>query len=204
MTKNQIDRMLALLQELRQIIEELDCGPLECHACVDTDDIAYIELPIDDDGTARTLTDWAFALEVLVSLARAEWSQGKLYAAFRAAMNNSNPFEAPLPDWEEVEQLMEEQARVRRNYPNLLAFLERPDAYANSLERQAETLARESGLTLSEAKTAIAAVTLSRLQDELELAQGEKATPEFAQMYDAHIANGGDDFAAWLTKWIKS
>ena len=204
MTKNQIDRMLALLQELRQIIEELDCGPVERHACVDTDDMAYIELPVDGDGTARSMGGWTLALEALVALAHAEWSQREIYAAFRAVMNNTNPFETPLPDWEEVEQLMEEHARVRRNYPHLLAFLERPEAYANSLDRQAETLARESGLTFGEAKTAIAAVTLSKFQQELEFAQGEKATPAFAQMYDAHAATGGDNIAAWLAKWLES
>ncbi len=202
MSRNQIDQLTRLLQDAQQLIADLDCGPIECHACVDTEDIAYIELPIDGDGTARSISDWAFALEVLVALAHAEWTQGELYTAFRSVMNNTNPFEPPLPEWEEVERLMEEQSHLRDTYFNLIYFLENPDEYADFLRREAETLARESGLTLGEAKAAIAAVTLSKLQDELEMARGEKATPEFAQMYDTWIAAGGDNFAAWLEKWI--
>ena len=202
MTRNQIDELTRLLTAAQQLIADLDCGPLECHACVDTDDYAYIEVAIDGDGAALSLADWAFALEVLVGLAHTDWAIGQLYEAFRQALRqtSAHPDEA-LPEWEEVENIMEEQARVRRVYKNLLAFLDRPEAYAGQLNSQAETLARESGLTLSEAKAAIAAVTLSRLQDELEFAQGEKATPEFAQMYDAHLAAGGDNIAAWLAKW---
>ena len=205
MSRNQINELTKLLTAAQQLVADLDCGPLECHACVDTDDIAYIELNIDGDGAALSLADWAFALRTLVDLAHTDWAVGQLYEAFRQALiqTSGNPDET-LPEWEEVEAIMEEQARVRRNYPNLLAFLERPETYAKGLERLVEALARESGLETDRAKAAIAAVTLSKFQEELAFAQGEKATPRYAQMYDAHLANGGDNFAAWLAKWIES
>ena len=50
----------------------------------------------------------------------------------------------------------------------------------------------------------MAAEIFDKLEEELELAQGEKVTPEFAQMYDAYRNAGGDDFATWLARWIES
>ncbi len=202
MTKNQIDQMTKLLNELRQIIEDLDCGPIECHACVDTDDMAYIELPIDGDGTARSISDWTFALEVLVALARSDWSQGELYTAFQTVMNNTNPFEGKLPDWEEVEQLMEERFRLRETYFNLLYFLENPDEYADFLRRKANVLMLEKGVSRAVAKANIASEVKNALQEELEMAKGEKATPKFFQMYESHLEEGGEDIEAWLSRWL--
>ncbi len=208
MSRNQINQLTRLLQDAQQLISDLDCGPLECHACVDTDDMAYIELPIDGDGTALTLADWAFALEVLMGLAHKDWNLGELYTALQVALHNTNPFETPLPDWEEVEQLMEEQTRVRRNYPNLLAFLEEPDAYADSLRRKAEELQKELSqkgfsISLDKAREIVASSTFSKLEEELEMALGEKATPHFYQAYNAHFAAGGDGIDAWLAKWLE-
>jgi len=203
MTKK-IDQMIALLQELRQIIEGLDCGPVECHACVDTDDMAYIEVPLDGDGTAKGKAEWAFALEVLVGLAHTDWSQGELYTAFQAAMNNTNPFEGKLPDWEEVEAIMAEQARLRDTYFNLLYFLEHPDEYADFLRRVADTMHKKRHISQHRAREIVAAEIFDKLEEELELAQGEKATPEFAQMYEDYRKAGGDDFATWLANWIES
>jgi hypothetical protein len=197
MTRNQIDQLTRLLQEAQQLITDLDCGPLECHACVDTEDMAYIELPIDGDGVARSLSDWTFALEVLVALARSDWSQGELYTAFQAVMNNTNPFEEPLPDWEEVEALMAEQARVRRNYPNLLLFLERPDEYINSLRRKSEEKAQSEDIPLIEATKLVAAQAVKNLREEIKMAYGEKATPEIFRAYQAWKEENGD-FVAWV------
>ena len=204
MTRNQIDQLTRLLQDAQQLIADLDCGPMECHACVDTDDMAYIELPIDGDGTARSISEWAFALEVLVGLARSDWSQGELYTAFQTAMNNTNPFEGKLPDWEEVEAIMAEQARLRDTYFNLLYFLEHPDEYADFLRREAAKLQKESTISQHRAREIVAAEIFDKLEEELDLAQGEKATPEFAQMYDTYRNAGGDDFATWLANWIES
>jgi len=206
MSRNQIDELTKLLTAAQQLVSDLDCGPLECHACVDTDDIAYIELNIDGDGAALSLADWAFALRTLVDLAHTDWAVGQLYEAFRQALcqTSAHPDEA-LPEWEEVERLMEEQARVRRVYKNLLAFLERPDTYAHFLDTQVRALlAAHPRLTPQRAKATIAAVALDKLQEELELAQGEKATPEFAQMYDAWISAGGAGFGQWLRDWSGS
>ena len=206
MTRNQIDQLTRLLQDAQQLIADLDCGPQECNACVDTDDYAYIEVAIDGDGAARTLSDWAFALRTLVDLAHTDWATGQLYEAFRQALlqTSAHP-EDVLPDWEEVEQLMEEQARLRRLYRDLIGFLEHPDAYAHFLDTQANALlADHPRLTPERAKAVIAAVALDKLQDELELAQGEKATPKYAQMYDAWIDAGGAGFGQWLAQWSGS
>ena len=206
MSRNQINELTKLLTTAQQLVADLDCGPLECHACVDTDDIAYIELNIDGDGAARTVTDWAFALRTLVDLAHTDWPVGQLYEAFRQALcqTSAHPDEA-LPEWEEVERLMEEQARVRRVYKNLLAFLERPDTYAHFLDTQVRALlAAHPRLTPQRAKAIIAAVALDKLQEGLELAQGEKATPKYAQMYDAWISAGGAGFGQWLRDWSGS
>jgi len=206
MTRNQIDQLTRLLQDAQQLIADLDCGPQECHACVDTDDVAYIEVAIDGDGAARTLSDWAFALDTLVGLAHTDWATGQLYEAFRQALlqTSAHP-EDVLPDWEEVEQLVEEQARLRRLYRDLIGFLEHPDAYAHFLDTQvAALLDAHPRLTPARAKAIIAAVALDKLQDELELAQGEKATPKYAQMYDAWIDAGGAGFGQWLAQWSGS
>ena len=206
MTRNQIDQLIRLLQEAQQLITDLDCGPLECPACVDTEDIAYIEVPIDGDGAALNLSHWAVALRTLVDLAHTEWDTGQLYEAFRQALlqTSTHPEDA-LPDWEEIEPIMAEQARLRRLYLNLMGFLERPDTYADFLDTQANALlAQHPRLTPARAKAIIAAVALDKLQDELELAQGEKATPEFAQMYDAWINAGGAGFGQWLADWSGS
>jgi len=203
MTKNQIDRMQKLLDELRQIIEELDDGPVECHACVDTDDMAYIELPIDGDGTARSLEDWASALEVLIALAHADWSQGELYTMFQAAMNNTNPFEQPMPDWEEVELLMAEHARLRRIYKNLIPFLEDPDAYAASLTNQVNDMVWAKWMTRDEARKQVAADALKALAEELEMARGEKATPSLYRAY-ANLEAEGNNYVLWISEWLKS
>ena len=200
--KNQIDRMTKLLDELRQTIEELDCEPVECSACVNTDDMAYIELPIDGDGTARSISDWAFALEVLMALARSDWSPGELYTAFQTVMNNTNPFEDRLPDWEEVEALIEEQSRLRDSYFNLLYFLENPDEYADFLHREVKNLTEKEGMARVIAKAKIASEAMKSLQEEVSMAYGEKATPRFYQMYLAHLAEGGEDIEAWFSRWL--
>jgi len=205
MTKNQIDRMMALLQELRQTLEELDCGPLECHACVDTDDYAYIEVAIDGDGAARTISDWAFALSVLVGLANTEWATGQLYEAFRQTLlqTSTNPDEA-LPEWEEVEALIEEQARLRDAYFNLLYFLEHPEEYADFLRRETKTLMEKEGMSLVIAKAQVASRAMAAFKQELEMAYGEKATPRFHQMYQTHLNEGGEDFTIWFAKWLSA
>ena len=86
MSRNQINELTKLLTAAQQLVADLDCGPLECHACIDTDDYAYIEVAIDADGAARTVTDWAFALRTLVDLAHTDWAIGQLYEAFRQAL----------------------------------------------------------------------------------------------------------------------
>ena len=206
MTRNQIDELTHLLQKAQQLLTDLDCGPLDCPACVDTDDIAYIEVPIDGDGAAFNLSHWAVALRTLVDLAHTDWATGQLYEAFRQTLlQTSAQPEDILPDWEEVEALMDEQARLRHIYRDLIGFLEHPDAYAHFLDTQANALlADHPRLTPARAKAIIAAVALDKLQEELELAQGEKATPKFAQMHDAWISAGGAGFGQWLADWSGS
>ena len=197
---NQTKQLINLLQEAQQLIEELDCGPVECSACVDTDDMAYIEVPVDGDGTATSLFNWASAMDVLVGLAHVDWSLGELYTAFQTAVNNTSRIH--LPDWEEVEQLMEEESRLRDTYFNLLYFLESPEEYADFLRREVKKLV-EGGMDESSAKAVLVSDIAAALQEELEMAKGEKATPRFYQMYQDHIANGGDNFAVWLNKWLE-
>jgi len=206
MTRNQIDQLTQLLAAAQQLIAELDCGPLECPACADTDDIAYIELPIDGDGAALTLAFWTEALRTLIDLAHTDWAVGALYTAFRQALlpTITDP-DDELPEWEEVEALMAEQARLRHVYLDLIGFLERPETYAHFLETQADALLADNPrLSPARAKALIAAVALDKLQEELELAQGEKATPRFAQRYDAWISAGGQGFGQWLADWSGS
>jgi hypothetical protein len=206
MTQNQKEQLTKLLQEALRLIAELDCGPWECHACADTDDIAYIEVAIDLDGTARTLTDWAFALYTLAGLAHVDWGLGELYEAFRTALarTSPDPRQGTLPDWEEVEALMDEQARLRRIYANLLPFLETPAAYAETLHQKVAALAAAEGLDRVVAKAKVAADAMKSLQEELEMAEGEKATPEIQRMYHAHLEGGGDDFIAWFSQWLSA
>ena len=201
MTKKQIDQLTRLLQEAQQLVADLDCGPLECPACVDTDDIAYIELPIVGDGTAKGKAEWTFALEVLVGLAHTDWTAGELYEAFRLALKQTNPYEQPLPDWEDMELLMAEQARLRRIYRNLIPFLEYPSAYAATLTKQVDELLHQ-GIPRDEAQTQVAANAFKALAEELEMAKGEKATPRFYQMYQAHLEKGGDDIEVWFSRWL--
>jgi len=191
---NQTKQLINLLQEAQQLIEELDCGPLECHACVDTDDMAYIEVPIDGDGTAVSITEWAFALEVLVGLAHVDWSLGELYTAFQAAVNNTS--RAQLPEWEKIEPIKDEQ----ETYLNLIYFVEDRMAYDAFLWRKVEKLT-EKGVDEINAKAIVVAEASRKLQEELELAKNEKA--RFFQMYQTHIANGGDNFAVWLSEWLE-
>jgi hypothetical protein len=203
MTKEKIDQMLALLQELHQIIEELDCGPLECSACVDTDDMAYIEVPIDGDGTARSLSDWAFALEVLVGLAHTDWATGQLYEAFcQALLQTSARSEDILPQWEDVEQLMAEQARLRRIYKNLIPFLEAPDAYAAALTKQVDELMLR-GMSRDEARGQVAVDALKALAEELEMAYGERVTPDLYRAYVDHLEANGDNYVLWISRWLQ-
>lgn len=206
MSQNQIDRLTSLLQQAQQLVADLDCGPLACHACVDTDDYAYIEVAIDADGTARTLNDWAFALETLTGLAHIDWGLGELYEAFRIALGRTSPDprQGALPDWEEVAALMDEQARLRRVYANLLPFLESPAAYAEALRRKVAALVTQEGLDPVIARAKVATAAMKALQEELEMAEGEKMTPRIARMYQTHLQAGGDEVVTWVTKWLSA
>ena len=153
------------------------------------------------DALAPSLADWAEDLEAILCRARPEWRTGELYAAFRAVMAAEG---RELPDWEEIETLLEEQARLRRIYAHLIPFLETPDAYAQSLERKAEALVRDRHLSPVEARAQVAAEALEALTEEVEMAYGERATPDLYRAYVQHLESGGDNFVLWMARWLSS
>ena len=154
------------------------------------------------DVFAPSLADWTEDLEAVVDRARPEWRTGELYAAFRAVLSHTG--RERLPDWEEIETLLEEQARWRRIYANLIPFLETPDAYAAALERKADALARERRLSPVEARAQVAAEALEALAEEVEMAYGERAAPDLYRAYVQHLESGGDNFVLWMARWLSS
>jgi hypothetical protein len=203
MTRHQIDELTRLLTVAQQLLSDLDCGPLDCPACADTDDIAYIEVPIDGDGAAFNLSHWTVALRALVDLAHTDWATGQLYEAFcQALLQTSARSEDILPQWEDVEQLMAEQARLRRIYKNLIPFLEAPDAYAAALTKRVDELMLR-GMSRDEARGQVAVDALKALAEELEMAYGERVTPDLYRAYVDHLEANGDYYVLWISRWLQ-
>ncbi len=147
-----------------------------------------------------SLSHWTEALRTLVAKAPAHWTPAELYAAFRTVLRETG---RELPDWPEVATLLEEQARLRRVYANLIPFLETPAAYAAYLDEQVAAL-EMLGLPRDEARAQTAADALKALAEELELAYGERSTPDLYRSYVSHLEAGGENYQRWIARWLIS
>ena len=146
------------------------------------------------DRPDATLTD------VLEELSRG-FTPEKLYEAFRLAFQNVQG--TTLPAWENMKKLMEYQKKVKQ-FHHLFRFINDPDALRKDLEALVELLLiAHPHLSPNRAKEMIAAITLGKLQDELQLAR-EDPDPEIFWAYETHLDSGGPTFASWLMDWSGS